>query len=247
MYVYYKYMPFVHVSRWIIGGVILAVLGLSGSMLIPPETDMRIEPQRGSYLVGDTFKVDVVVSSETPVNVFKGEVRFDTRTLSIKSIDYNTSIADLWAERPWYENGAGTLNFIGGTTHHGGFIGTGNLITITFRTINEGPAAINIENVRILKHDGLGSDTDVAEPIDAIFTITEAELQEQTVLQKSVIGPTLQVVTERPNTDLNGDGQQSLTDMSIFMRDLATQNNRSDFNRDGKVNTADLSIILDAE
>lgn len=247
MYVYYTYMPFVHVSRWIVGGVILAVLGLSGSMLIPPETNMRIEPQLGAYLIGDTFMVDIVVSSETPVNVFKGEVHFDPAVLRIESIDYNTSIADLWAEQPWYENGAGTLSFIGGTTHRGGFIGTGDLITITFKTLHEGPATINIENVRILKHDGLGTDVAVAQPIDAIFTIGEEELAGQTVLQKSILGPTLQVVTEQPTTDLNGDGKQSLADISIFMLDLASQNSRSDFNGDTKISTADLSIILDAK
>lgn len=230
-----------------VGTIIVALLGLGGTMLVSPNVDMRIEPLQGTELVGETFTVDVVVTSDEPVNVFKGEVRFDPEMLSIEQIDYNTSIADLWAERPWYQNGAGTLNFIGGSTHRGGFFGTGSLITITFRTKKLGETALAIEDVRILKHDGLGSDATVAQPIDAVFTIAEATLEEQTVLKKSIVGSTVTVVAERPQTDLNQDGKQSLADISIFMKDLATQNERSDFNKDGVVNTADLSIILNAD
>lgn len=240
-------MPFVHLSRWIIGSVIIAVLGLGSSILMTPQADMRIEPKGGTRLVDSTFEAQVVVSSDIPVNVFKGVVHFDPSILKIESIDYNTSIADLWAERPWYHNGAGTLSFTGGTTRRGGFLGTGDLITITFRTLQEGSAAINIDEVRILKHDGLGTDTQTPEPIDTIFTVENAELEKQTVLQKNIKGPTMQVVSEPIHTDLNADGKQSIADVSIFMGDLATKNLRSDFNNDGKVNTADLSILLDAK
>ena len=240
-------MHFLQLSRLLIGGAIIAALGLGSTLLTTPQTDMRIEPQRGSYVVGETFTTSVVVSSETPTNVFKGVVHFDPSILVIEAIDYNTSIADLWAERPWYENGEGTLNFIGGTTRRGGFIGTGELITITFHAIQEGEANISIDSVRILQHDGLGTDTTVAVPIDAIFTVEESVIEQQTVLQKSVVGSALRVVHERPSTDLNEDNKQSIVDVSIFMKDLATQNQRSDFNQDGKVNTADLSIILDSE
>ena len=240
-------MPFVHISRWLLGSIVVAILGLGGSMLISPKVDMRIEPQSGTQLVGKTFETKIVVSSETPVNVFKGVMHFDPSILMIETIDYNTSIADLWAERPWYQNGEGTLNFIGGTTRHGGFIGTGQIITVRFRTLQEGTATINLDEVRILKHDGLGSDVPVSTPIDAIFTIENTTLEEQTVFQKSVVGPTLYVVSTRPKTDLNQDGQQTIVDISIFMQDLLTQNLRSDFNNDQSVNAADLSIILDAK
>lgn len=240
-------MPIINASRFIIGGLILAALGVGGSLLMTPEVDMRIEPQGGTQVVGETFQTNVMVTSETPVNVFKGVVHFDPSILVIESIDYNTGVADLWAERPWYQNGAGTLNFIGGTTRHGGFIGTGQLITITFRPIREGTAAINIDEIRILKHDGLGTDALINEPIDVIFTVAETKIEQQTVLQGSVMGSKLTVVSENQSPDLNNDGKQSLADASIFMKYLATQNLRADFNRDGKVNTADLSIMLDAE
>ena len=240
-------MPFVHISRWLLGSIVVAILGLGGSMLIPPKVDMRIEPQHGTQLVGEIFETNIVVSSETPVNVFKGVVHFDPSMLKIEAIDYNTSIADLWAERPWYQNGEGTLNFIGGTTRHGGFIGTGQLITVRFRTLQEGTATINLDEVRILQHDGLGTDVHVNKPIDAIFTVENKALEQQTVFQKSTTGPTLHIVPELPQTDLNRDGKQTIADVSIFMQDLITQDTRSDFNNDGKVNTADLSIILDTE
>ena len=77
---------------------------------------MRLEPVEYTTVEGQAFGVDVMVDSEVPTNVFSGELRFSPDILKIVSIDYNTSVADLWAELPWFNNGAGTLNFGGGTT-----------------------------------------------------------------------------------------------------------------------------------
>lgn len=240
-------MPFLSAGRLLIGTIIIALLGVGGSMLVDTSADMRVEPTRGTYGVDETFTIDIVVESKQPVNVFKGELHFDPDILWVESIDYNTSIADLWAKRPWYENGEGTLNFIGGTTRPGGFIGTGELITVTFRTKALGDATVGMRDVRILQHDGLGSETTVADPIDSIFTIEPKLLEAETILMKNDTNNTVHVREEVPSTDLNGDGKQSIADVSIFMRDLMTGNTRSDLNQDGSVNNVDLSILLDAQ
>ena len=87
-----------------------------GLMILPVSTttvaDMRIEPTNKTVVVDETFDVSIVVESRVPVNVFAGELLFDTNTLEVVSIDYNISIADLWAEEPWYSNGDGTLTFM---------------------------------------------------------------------------------------------------------------------------------------
>ena len=77
----------------------------------------------------------------------------------------------MWAEKPWYENGAGTIKFIGGTTRKGGFFGTGSLITITFRAHGTGDAVVRVRDARILAHDGLGTDVPLGEPIDSLFSV----------------------------------------------------------------------------
>lgn len=234
-------------GRLLIASVVAGILGVSGIMMLPttvgPTTDMRLEPLSGTKVVGESFVVQVLVTSDVPVNVFKGSLLFDPQILQIEKIDYNTSIANLWAELPWYSNGDGTMNFIGGTTKPGGFTGEGSLITITFRTLAVGNATVAMNEVRILKHDGLGSEADVRAPIDAIFAVESSKLADETVVSKSALGPQISVVSAPPSTDLNGDGKQTIIDTSIFMADLATQNMKSDFNQDGVVNLVDLSIL----
>ena len=53
--------------------------------------------------------------------------------------------------------------------------------------------------------------------------------------------------TKEQSPDLNDDGAQTIADVSIFMRHLATQNFRSDFNNDGVVNLVDASILQSTE
>lgn len=230
-------------------GITALLIGYGGYMfgpaLVSPLTDIRLEPQRGTVVVGETFPVTVVVSSQQPVNVFQGELVFDESVIQIVGIDYNTSIATLWAERPWYENGEGTLNFIGGTTAPGGFVGTGDLITITFRSVAAGNATVSMREARILKHDGLGTDVALGMPIDAVFSV-ETFSPQSVVVEKTAIGPVVTVLQQPPSTDLNGDGVHDIFDISIFMSDLATQNKRSDFNLDGGVDLRDLSILRSA-
>lgn len=225
----------------------LTYLGLSANLFDGlAQADLRIEPTQQTTTIGETFTVDVVVESNAAANVFAGDLSFDPTVLTVQRIDYNTSIADLWAERPWYHNGDGTLNFAGGTTQPGGFVGTGKLITITFAALKTGSGAVMIDEARILKHDGLGTETVLAEPIDSIVTVTPRK-DTQEVLRTSGPRTNYVVTEEHPQTDLNDDGQQTIADVSIFMGHLATRNERSDFNEDGKVNLADLSILMDAE
>lgn len=245
-------MPQISAGYLYVASAFAGLLGITSLFVIPfassIDADMRLEPNHGVQVLGESFTVTVVVESNTPVNVFQGDISFNADVLTVTSIDYNTSIADLWAEEPWYSNGDGTLNFIGGTTRAGGFTGTSALLTITFTTTATGEARVILDEARILKHDGLGSDAIVAAPIDALFAVTETELEEQTIVRKQTTsGPILRILLERPNTDLNGDGRQGIADTSIFMADLVSQNKRSDFNQDGVVNTADLSILLNAE
>lgn len=228
---------------------ILGVASIFGILMVPvmstPPVEMYIEPAEKTVSVGDTFTIDVMVRSDKLVNVFAGELRFDEDVLSVTKIDYNTSIADLWAEKPWYENGEGTLNFAGGTTK-GGFTGDSSLITVTLRADSEGKGMLDLHNPRILRHDGAGTDVALPEPIDVIFTVTEETLASENMVRQKNVSTPIDVIQKPPTTDLNGDGRQSIIDISIFILHIGNDNPRYDFNLDGKVNTRDLSIITDA-
>lgn len=237
-------LPFVGL---IVAGALAGILSANMVLttLTNAPTSITLNPSRGTIEENATVTITVHVASEIPVNVFQGLINFDQTRFSVERIDYNTSIADLWAEEPWYENGDGTISFIGGTTIAGGFTGTGDLMTITFKSIAPGSATIALTEARILKHDGLGSDARVAAPIDALFNVTPEALTRDTVLETQAAEPsTIDIIVAGRSTDLSGDGRNTITDVSIFMRHLANQNTASDFNGDGIVSTKDLSIIL---
>jgi hypothetical protein len=235
------------IARLLTAGVIAGILGVSGVFLtatvFQPEVSVSLEPSRGTILIGETFTVSLVVDSEVPTNVFKGVLQFDPNTLVVESIDYNTSIANLWAEAPWYSNGAGTINFIGGTTQNGGFVGTGTLITVTFKSTAVGEAKLHLSEVTIMKHDGIGNEVTLNKPIDALFAVSAESLSRHTLLQDEVDGPDIHVVRSTPHTDLNNDGTQTMADVSIFMSDFVTQNLRSDFSGDGQVDLDDVTFF----
>ena len=244
-------MPQLTLGHTLFTGIVASLVAVGGWMMSAvvtnPAANMFISPNTGAVITGEQFTIEVKVSATVPVNVFKGEVIFNPNLLLVERIDYNTSIADLWAEEPWYSNGDGTLNFIGGTTRPGGFTGEDTLITVTFATRDSGNAAIGLSGARILRHDGHGTDIDLAQPVEAVFAVNDEEqLRNRTVLNKSELGPDVSVLPEAPTPDLNKDGKVSMADMSIFMQHLASGNLRSDFNQDGRVSTADMSILLNA-
>ena len=222
----------------------LGVVGIPG--LEKPVASIALEPQSGLLARGDIFTVHIVVSSNIAVNVFGGELDFDQNVLQVQSINYNTSVADLWAEKPWYSNGDGTLNFVGGTTRKGGFVGSENLLTITFKAIGTGAGTLTLRGARILQHDGLGTDAPLSSPIDALFTVENSPANKDVLAPEAMPRSSFTVLSQKPDTDLNGDGKHTLIDTSIFMLHIGQGESRYDFNQDGHVDTKDLSIILNA-
>lgn len=234
----------------LLAGAIFALLSLLGIAVVPtlnePEARMSIETTAHNMRVGESVTANVVVRSSEPVNVFTGEVRFDPHYFEIVDISYNTSIADLWATLPWYQNGEGTLTFAGGTTRVGGFVGEGALVTVTFRAKQIGYTKLHLNDVRILKHDGLGTDMAITTPIDTLFTIEDARLEKETIATESPELTNIMVSEKPPSTDINGDGKQTIADMSMFMQGMFRNDPRLDFNLDGRVDTNDLRIIMNA-
>lgn len=231
-------------GRILVTSIIAAVIGL-GSYVIQveqPETSMTISPTNATGLVGSDIVVNVVVESVTPVNAFAGEIHFDSSKLEVASINYNNSIADLWAEEPWYKNGDGTIGFAGGSTRPGGFTGSDTIITVTFHTKEVGVSEVGITRAQILKHDGLGSEANITPQIDGLFTVT-AEPAPAISTKKQ----TTQVVIASAGIDLDfsNDGRQSLADVSVFLQHLLTGNLAGDITGDGRVSLADLSILLE--
>lgn len=231
----------------LIGSIITAFIGLSSYLIAPrppAEANLVIFPQAISALEGEEVAVEVIVESGVPVNAFSGKLYFDPDQLEVARIDYNNSIANLWAEKPWYENGAGTINFAGGTTMTGGFNGYDTLLTITFRTKAVGGSSLKLAEARVLKHDGLGTDATLAATIDTIFTIKSASTTEITTGTTGDVA--VRIENKNAPLDLSKDGKIGLADVSIFMQLYATGDRLADFDNNKKVTLSDLSVLLDA-
>lgn len=231
------------IPHTLIASAIVGFLTLASVIFLPKEsstgTSMHIEPTELTISESKQFTIDIIVESDEAVNAFAGVLEFDETILSVTSIDYNTSIADLWTQEPWFAKGDGTIAFAGGTTRPGGFTGKGSLLTVTFTGKDATTTPLVLTGTRVLKHDGLGTDAQLRTSLDALFTIKPLSDNNEVLTQSK---PDEIILT----TDLNNDGITTIADVSVFMLQLASQNLRSDFNNDKKVSAADLSILLDA-
>lgn len=217
------------------------IMGITTSTKAP--VGMRLEPVEYTTRAGQTFGIDIMVDSEVPTNVFSGELRFNPDILKIIDIDYNTSVADLWAELPWFNNGEGTLNFGGGTTKQGGFTGSAKLIHVEFKTLKDGQGIVSLHDARILLHDGSGTDAKLRETVNSIVTIQNIDVPPESIIIQPEITTNYVVMENPPTTDLNNDGEQTFSDISIFILNIAGNSPRFDFNQDGEVDGADLKIL----
>ena len=242
-------MPHIQAIRIVIGALVAILAGISSYLLIPlvsAPVDMYLSPSSGIRILEETFAIEVIVDAAIPTNVFSGRIEFDPTILRVESINYNTSVADLWAVLPWYSNGDGTITYAGGTTRQGGFVGSETLLTVTFKSIAPGSGELVLKDAHILKHDGLGTDITIEDPIGAIFNIEPEVLEVKTVFHRDKEVGAVAVLEEIISTDLNNDGKQNFADMSVFMVHMATQNLRSDFNQDGEVSIGDMSILMES-
>lgn len=230
-----------------VSSVIIALIGVYSLVIqsTNPETEMRLEPRSGVIIYKENFTVSVLVDSKIAVNAFSGQIIYDPEIIKVNEIRYNISIADLWVEEPWYSNGDGTIQFAGGTTAPGGFVGKGSLLELSFTPVASGEASLNLNEARVFVHDGFGTEADLAGSIDALFTIEAIENQAKLVVDSQSKGK-ITIVPEGSHPDLNNDGRIDLVDISIFMINILGNNSRFDFNQDGQVNTTDLSVLLEA-
>ncbi len=210
---------------------------------IAPTTAMSITTDRDYTAIGETVTVDVTVSSDIPVNAYTGIIEFDESLLTVEKITYNTSIANLWAKEPWYAKGSGKVTFTGGTAAPGGFTGKGTLLTIYFTAQNTGTATIHITDAQILQHDGLGSEAPLEPILETIFTITSSTAK---VINSDPTTTTVRVAKTLNSTDINTDGETTLSDLAIFMPLLRSTDARGDFDADGLVTMRDFAILLQA-
>jgi hypothetical protein len=136
--------------------------------------ELNLSPAQGSYAVGDTIKVRIVLSSPSQsANAVSGSLSFSKDTLSLTSISKSNSLVSLWAVEPSYSNTSGTADMEGVILS--GYTGSnGTILTLTFKAKDTGTASIKFRTSSVLANDGQGSNI-LTSAGQASYTITAAK------------------------------------------------------------------------
>ncbi len=106
---------------------------------------------------GDTFTVNLKISSDKIINVVDGTITYDKDILAIESINKNDSFLSLWVKEPVFNNDTGELSFIGGIPN-GLLIKDGEILNITFLAKKEGQTLLGFKDIfSVYANDGLGT------------------------------------------------------------------------------------------
>ena len=134
---------------------------------------LRLSPASGTYNVGQTLSVSILVNSNNrAMNAVAGVISFPSNLLEVRSLSKGGTIMSLWVKEPSYSNSNGTVNFEG-VVLNPGFTGTaGNVITIVFKVKAPGTAQVGFEGAQVLANDGTGADI-LSGSESAEFTLTE--------------------------------------------------------------------------
>lgn len=158
---------------------------------------LYFSPHKGNYSAGNTFSVNVMISSnEQAMNAASGVIDFPADKLEVVSLNKTGSIFSLWVQEPTFSNITGFVNFEG-IVLNPGFIGTGGKIfTINFKAKASGNAVVSFLSGAILANDGMGTN------------ILTAMSSAQLALQSSRVAETPQVSQEiekpKPASVLSG-------------------------------------------
>lgn len=201
---------------------------------------IHLESSVSSVNAGESFQIEIYVSAHVPVNAVDITLEFPKNQIKVTSIDKGESVLTLWTQEPRVEN---NKVYLTGGTFRRGFIGDHLIATINARAIQSGLAKFSVDDVSLLAGDGSGSKVSVTknDKENATLYITNADgTKTQGTEAVGVQGVTSVVII----TDIDGDGQVTLADISRFMSAWNTKSITYDFNGDGAMSFRDFGIIL---
>ena len=150
----------------------LVLLGAFSIVLIAEAAEVAVSPSTGSYGANQTFTVTIQANPQgKSINAVEAELSFDKTKLSVVSVSKTGSAFSLWTTEPTFSNTAGTISFGGGSPSP--FSTRSNLVSVTFRAVAEGSAAVTVTDASVLAADGMGTDVYTA-PVNGSYTVTAA-------------------------------------------------------------------------
>lgn len=145
-----------HFSFLVLSGLLFSAL----TALAVGQAALFLNPGSGSFLVGSTFNVSVVLDTKgASVNTVEVELLFpaDKIQLANPSLE-GQSIIQLWTAPPSFSNREGRIYFVGGIPSPGIVTSQGVVLTLTFRVVAPGSGQISFgKNISVLANDGRGT------------------------------------------------------------------------------------------
>ncbi len=145
--------------------------------------NLIISPSTGSYKIGETFSVNLYVSSnQDPINAVSAGITFSTETLELTSIKKIGSIITLWTEDPTFSNTSGRATLEGAILNPGFSGSQGKIVSLHFRVKKKGQGIVTLSKGEVLANDGeatnvlrtLGNATFILDGIADINNSTDA-------------------------------------------------------------------------
>jgi hypothetical protein len=222
--------------------VILGALVVLGALSVTStdKTIIEIVPSQTTVRAGETLALNVYVSAHKPVNAIDISVKVPSSQLKVKGIDTGESVITLWTEQPYVKNG---VVYLRGGTFRKGFLGKHLIATINAEAIETGLAYVNVIDSMLLAGDGKATEIETANSANEEVKLYIAT--RDGVLPTDKTGSTFEASAEvNIITDIDGDGQVTLSDISQFMGAWRSRSVVYDFSGDGLMTFRDFAIIL---
>lgn len=196
---------------------------------------IKIVPSTDVVEIGTQFSLSVYVYADAPINAVDISMLYPDSQIEVLGIDKGESVITLWTEEPHVKNGAVVLR---GGTYKRGFVGEHKIATVNVKARTAGNAQFLAGTVSLLAGDGKGTSIKADTTRAKISTtVVEQGSKTDTLTLEGEVG--VVVVT-----DIDGDGAVSLRDISSFMANWNSKNQKYDFNNDGQMTIRDFSILL---
>ncbi len=195
---------------------------------------VRLQASEVTVEAGNYFSIDVYAYAHVPVNAIDITLSFDSNVVEVLSVDKGQSVLTIWTQEPVIEQDRVILQ---GGTFKKGFIREHKIASINLKAKQTGQSAFKATDIILLSGDGEGSPVSVADPDESALSLYVYD--ENSSPDRIGVDVAVNVVT-----DIDGDGEVTLRDLSAFMGAWANKSKVYDFNGDGRMTFKDFSIIL---
>ena len=214
----------------------IGIAALMGAAVITSDefSYIRLSTSQTAIAENDRFAIDVYAFAHEPVNAVDITLQFEPDSVEVLEVDRGQSVITIWTQDPIIENDKVILR---GGTFRRGFIGEHKIATVELKAIKLGNNTLKAEDVILLAGDGLGTPVSTNDAGNSMVNLY--------VYDKDTNPDGIDVNIEvRIVTDIDGDGEVTLKDISAFMASWSKRDFAYDFNGDGRMTFRDFSILL---